>query len=249
VIVTAAVPTAPLRAAPDPSAEQLDQLLLGEGFEVWETRPDWSYGRALRDGYVGWVVSAFLAPGAPSPTHRVAALRTIAASAPRLRAHAGPALSLNALVRIEAEEAGYALAAGVGWIVAGHLAPLGTFEADPAAVAERFVGAPYLWGGRCSIGLDCSGLVQQALYACGRACRRDSNLQAEMGEAVDRAELRRGDLVFWDGHVGMMLDATRLIHATAHHMAVVVEPLDEVVARRIALGEGPPTGFRRLRRV
>src|SRR5690606_30742915 len=99
------------------------------------------------------------------------------------------------------------------WVAAGHVAPLGTFETDPAAVAERFVGAPYLWGGRCSIGLDCSGLVQQALYACGRACRRDSDQQAAMGETVERGDLRRGDLVFWRGHVAMMLDESRLIHA------------------------------------
>ncbi|OYX34688.1 MAG: hydrolase Nlp/P60, partial [Caulobacterales bacterium 32-69-10] len=214
--------------------------------EVWEARDDWSYGRALRDGYVGWVVSDFLAPGAPSPTHRVAALRTILFSEPRLRAPAGAALSLNALVRVEAQEGDYALVAGAGWVAGAHLAPIGTFEADPAAVAERFVGAPYLWGGRCSIGLDCSGLVQQALYACGRGCRRDSDQQALMGEAVDRADLARGDLVFWAGHVAMMLDPARLIHANAHHMAVTVEPLDAVVERRLAVGEGPPTGFRRL---
>lgn len=243
---TLILPTSALRVQPEAESEQVDQLLFGEGFEEIDRIGGWSFGEAMRDGYRGWTKSVGLLAGPPAPTHRVAALRTIALAEPRLRAPAGPALSLNALVRVEAVEAAYARVQHAGWVPARHLAPLGTFETDPAAVAERFVGAPYLWGGRCSIGLDCSGLVQQALYACGRPCRRDSDQQQAMGVAIGRAELRRGDLVFWDGHVGMMLDEARLIHANEHHMAVTAERLDEVVARRLAVGEGPPTGFRRV---
>ncbi len=109
-----------------------------------------------------------------------------------------------------------------------------------------FLGAPYLWGGRDSLGLDCSGLVQQALYAVGAACPRDTDQQALLGESVPRSELARGDLVFWRGHVGMMLDETRLIHANAHHMAVAIEPLSAAVARIAGKGGGEPTAMRRL---
>jgi cell wall-associated NlpC family hydrolase len=114
------------------------------------------------------------------------------------------------------------------------------FAGDPAAVALSFLGAPYQWGGRESLGLDCSGLVQQALYACGQACPRDSDMQAALGQAVERGALRRGDLVFWKGHVGMMLDGERLLHANAFHMQVQVEPLAQAIAR---IGE--PTAYRR----
>ncbi len=117
---------------------------------------------------------------------------------------------------------------------------------DLAGVAERFVGAPYLWGGRDIAGLDCSGLVQQALYACGQACPRDADQQAGLGRPIDRGALVRGDLVCWEGHVGVMLDQVRLLHASSHHMATVVEPLAEVIARAEATGRGAPTGFRRL---
>jgi len=124
---------------------------------------------------------------------------------------------------------------------------LGEVETDPAAVALRYLGAPYLWGGRDSVGLDCSGLVQQSLYACGRAGPRDSDMQAKLGAAVPNVEsLRRNDLVFWRGHVGLMLDADLLIHANAHHMAVAVERLAEAITRIDAAGGGPPTALRRL---
>jgi cell wall-associated NlpC family hydrolase len=126
------------------------------------------------------------------------------------------------------------------------LSPIGRFEDDPAEVAARFVGTPYQWGGRESLGLDCSGLVQQALYACGRSCPRDTDQQALLGREVALGDLTRGDLVFWRGHVGMMMDARNLLHANAHFMAVVIEPLDEAVTRTEAAGGGAPTGYRRL---
>jgi cell wall-associated NlpC family hydrolase len=150
---------------------------------------------------------------------------------------------MNAMVAVEGQEGRFVKAAG-RWFVEEHLAPVGHAEADYVAVAERFVGTPYHWGGRESLGLDCSGLVQQALYASGRACPRDSDQQAAMGEPVEA--LRRGDLVFWRGHVAIMTSEHDVIHANAWHMAVVVEPLAEAVARRSRLGGGEPTGFRRL---
>ena len=235
------VPAASLRRAPDPAAEQLDQLLYGEGFEVLEAEDGWAWGQAQRDGYVGHMRLQDLAAGAPCPTHRVSALRAYAFSRPDIKASPVGLHSLNALVRIEGADSKFLKDADGGWFAAGQLSPIGRFEADPAAVAERYLGAPYQWGGRESLGLDCSGLVQQALYACGLACPRDSDQQAQIGQPVERADLRRGDLVLWKGHVGMMLDAAQMIHANAFHMQVSIEPLAEALARI-----GSATAFRRV---
>lgn len=224
-------PSAGLRRAPDPDTEQLDQLLFGEGFAVLETQGAWAFGQARRDGYVGFVRAADLAEGAASPTHRVRALRAYAFSRPDIKSPPVGLYSLNALVRVEAGEGRFARAADGGWFTASQLAPIGAFEADPAGVAEQFLHAPYQWGGRESLGLDCSGLVQQALYACGLACPRDSDQQAALGRPVAQEALRRSDLVFWPGHVGLMLDETRLIHANARNMAVTIDPLAEALER------------------
>ena len=242
----AAVPVAALRRQPSRTAEQLDQLLFGERFDVLERRDGWVFGQALRDGYVGWVRLETLAAAAAAPTHWVRALRTYAFGEPSIKAPPVAQLSMNALVRVDGREGRFAHLEGSGFAVEDHLGPLADWRDDPAAVALGYLGAPYLWGGRCSLGLDCSGLVQQALYACGQAAPRDSDQQAALGAPVDpRDGLRRGDLVFWRGHVGMMLDAQTLIHANAFHMAVAVEPLAEAVARVAATG-AEPTAYRRL---
>lgn len=242
-----AAPAAGIRAAADPGAEQVDQLLFGEIFEVVEDEAGgFVWGQARRDGYVGFVEAASLAPMGPAPTHRIAAIRTYAFAQPSIKSRALGPLSINSLVTVEAEEGRLRKVAGSGWIAAGHLAPVGAFETDPAAVAERFLGAPYLWGGRESLGLDCSGLVQQSLFACGKACPRDTDQQQALGRAIARQDFARGDLVFWKGHVAIGLDAQRIIHANAHHMMVAIEPLDEAITRIVAAGSGEPTAFRRI---
>jgi cell wall-associated NlpC family hydrolase len=242
-----AAPAAAIRRAPEPGAEQMDQLLFGEAFDLLEEEAGgFVWGQARRDGYVGFVEAAALAPAGPAPTHRVSAIRTYAFAEPSIKSRAAGPYSLNALVAVEAVEGRLARVAGAGWMAASHLSPIGLFETDPAAVAERFLGAPYLWGGRESLGLDCSGLVQQALFACGRAGPRDTDMQQALGAEIDRAEFGRGDLVFWKGHVAMGLDATRIVHANAHHMAVAIEPLEDAIARILAAGVGAPTAFRRL---
>jgi cell wall-associated NlpC family hydrolase len=233
-------PSTAIRRAPDALTEQWDQLLFGETFAVLETADGWAWGQAARDGYVGHVSLADLARGAAEPTHRVSALRAYAFSQPDIKSAPAGLYSLNALVRVEAEEGRFAKASGSGWFVAEQLAPIGIFEDDPAAVAERFLGTPYQWGGRESLGLDCSGLVQQAFYACGLHCPRDSDLQSALGEAVSPDALRRNDLVFWRGHVGLMLDSERLLHANARQMQTAIEPVAEAIARI-----GPPTACRR----
>lgn len=241
------VPAAAIRRAADAASEQMDQLLFGEAFDVLEEEAGgFVWGQARRDGYVGFVEAAALAPVDQAPTHRVSAIRTYAFAGPSIKTRACGPYSLNALVRVEAVEGRLAKVAGAGWMAAGHLSPIGVFARDPAAVAERYLGAPYLWGGRESLGLDCSGLVQQALLACGIACPRDADMQQALGREIARAEFGRGDLVFWKGHVAIGLDSERIIHANAYHMAVAIEPLDEALERIKAAGSGEPTAFRKL---
>ncbi|CAN7518321.1 NlpC/P60 family protein [Phenylobacterium sp. LjRoot225] len=239
------VPAAGLYRAPDAASEQMDQLLFGEVFEAIEEEGAFLWGQARRDGYVGFVAAAALAPADLVPTHRISAIRTYAFAEPSIKSKAGGPYSLNALATVEAVEGRLARVAGAGWMAVEHLAPIGVFARDPAGVAERYLGAPYLWGGRESLGLDCSGLVQQALLACGQACPRDADMQAALGRPIDRSAFARNDLVFWRGHVAIGLDAQRILHANAHHMAVAVESLDRAIERIMAAGSGEPTAFRR----
>ncbi|HEX6866211.1 MAG TPA: NlpC/P60 family protein [Caulobacteraceae bacterium] len=241
-----AVPAAAIRRAPDAASEQMDQLLFGELFDVLETQGDWAFGQARRDGYVGFVEAAGLSKPAAEPTHWVSALRSYAFSAPDIKSAPLGLCSMNALVAVEAREGRFARGAGTGWFIAEDLTPVGVGETDHAGVAERYLGAPYQWGGRESLGLDCSGLVQQALYACARACPRDSDQQAALGHAVEPGDLERGDLVCWKGHVAIVTGENAIVHANAHHMRVALEPLDQAIARIREAGGGEVTGYRRL---
>ncbi|GGL30481.1 MULTISPECIES: NlpC/P60 family protein [Caulobacter] len=240
-----AVPTAALRKAAHPMAEQWDQLLFGELFKVLEVKGGFAWGQAARDGYVGFVAEDDLAARGAPATHQVAVPRTYAFAEPDIKSRPVGLYSQNALTAIEAAEGRFARGEGTGWFVAAHLRPVGVALADPVAVAEGYLGAPYQWGGRESLGLDCSGLVQQALAACGKAVPRDTDLQLAFFTPVAEAERRRGDLVFWKGHVALLLDADTILHANAHHMAVAIEPLAEAVARIEAAGGGGVTGWRR----
>lgn len=241
------VPAAALRKAPDVDAEQWSQLLFGERFDVLDVRDGFAWGQAARDGYVGWVAERDLGPLGEAATHQVAVLRTYAFSEPDIKSRPAGLYSLNALVHVEAREGRFARAEGAGWFIEAHLAPIGTRIAlDPAAVALGFLGAPYQWGGRESLGLDCSGLVQQALSAVGKAAPRDTDMQVCAFTPIVAADRRRGDLVFWKGHVAVLLDAETIVHANAHHMAVAVEPLAQAIDRIAAAGVGQPTGWRRI---
>lgn len=238
-------PATGVYVSPEQGAEQVDQLLAGERFEVLEIVDGLALGQVRRDGYVGYVAAEALAPAGQPPTHRLAVRLSYAFAEPDIKAPASGPFSMNALMT-PGEVIGSFSLIEHGWMRTSHFVPVGVFETDPAAVAERFLGAAYRWGGREGSGLDCSGLVQQALFACGRACPRDSDLQEGLGHAVEPAELRRGDLVFWTGHVAMMLDEARIVHANGFHMAVAIEPLAEAVARIEAAGAGPPVAYRRL---
>lgn len=225
---------------PDPDAEQADQILFGEDFLVLDRQGDFVFGQAERDGYVGWTLAVGLEPVRGAPTHAVAALRTLAFSAPAIKSRPWGYLSRNALVRVVEADARLARVEGAGWVPLRHLRPIGEVAEDWVAAALDWIGAPYLWGGRDGFGVDCSGLVQQALAAAGIAAPRDSDLQrARLGRPVDAPA--HGDLAFWKGHVGVYLEGERLLHANAHHMAVVVEPWAEATARM-----GPPEALKRL---
>lgn len=238
-------PQAPLRRSPAPEASLDTEALKGERVAVDETNDEgWSHGRLVSDGYVGWLPANALAAPGPSPSHKVAALRTLAFPGPSIKLPPVEALSFGCLVAVVHIDGPFALTSAGDYLPARHLVAIDSHESDPVAVAERFVGTPYLWGGKTSFGLDCSALVQIALTACGIACPRDSAPQeAVVGRAlpVDAtlSGLQRGDLVFWNGHVAMMRDSASLIHANAFHMAVAIEPLGEAVSRIRAAGSEP----------
>jgi cell wall-associated NlpC family hydrolase len=253
-VVEVVTPTAPLRRAPRPDAALDSEALKGERVTIYDANEDgWSWGQLAADGYVGWLPSAALAPPGPAPTHRVAALRTLVFPGPSIKLPPLEALPLGATLAIAREKDRMAITPTGAHLPAQHLAPIDSYESDFVAVAERFVGAPYLWGGKTVLGLDCSGLVQTALTACGLACPRDSDMQeAALGERVaagagDFSRLRRGDLVFWKGHVAIVRDPTSLLHANAFHMAVAIEPLANALARIRAAGS-EVTSVRRIAR-
>jgi cell wall-associated NlpC family hydrolase len=238
-------PESPVRKQPSASARLETEALCGEAVKVFETTSDgWVWVQLVRDSYVGWMPRADLGELGHPPTHRIAALRTFAFAEPDIKSPPLAALPFGAEIAAigEAEDknARYALIAPKGAVVMQHLAALDIREPDFTAVAERFLGVPYLWGGKTALGLDCSGLVQIALQSAGTAAPRDTDMQERaLGQALplDAAseegwpQLRRGDLVFSPGHVGIMRDATTLLHANAHHMAVASEPLDAALAR------------------
>ncbi|HEY5346998.1 MAG TPA: NlpC/P60 family protein [Rhizomicrobium sp.] len=234
---------APLRGEPRSDASLTTELLFGEAFTVYETREGWAWGQAQKDSYVGYL-SADALGDVGSATHRVTALMTPLLPAPDLKRIALDMLPLNAGVKIVSSEKNYARLAGGGFVTERHLAPLDALAPDWTATAERFLGVPYIWGGKTQAGLDCSGLIQTALAASGIVVPRDTDL-IENFLTHESKSPARGDLVFWKGHMGVMLDASRLLHANAFHMQVAIEPLAEAIAR-IEKSAGPVTSVKRI---
>ena len=242
--------SAPLRRSPQGDAPLETEALFGETVTVYDESEGWAWAQLERDQYVGYLPDATL--GAPSAaTHRVVALRTHAYPGPAIKLPPRMAFSLGAQLTIVGREGDFAVSQDGLYLWSRHLAELGEREPDAVAVAELFLETPYLWGGRTSEGIDCSGLVQTALVATGIASPRDSDMQeAGLGGAIaiddPSRPLARGDLVFWKGHVGIMRDPITLLHANGWHMKTVSEPLAHARARIAANGGGQMTSVRRL---
>jgi hypothetical protein len=246
--------TVALRAEPHPEAGMDTQALFGERVDVYEIDMEgWAWGQLARDGYVGYLAADDLVDvladdsAEVAATHRVLAPRTFVYPARNMKTPPLSALPMNALVHVLDSDGTFArLREGYVW--ARHLTSLDFAEIDFVAVAERFLDAPYLWGGKTWQGLDCSGLIQIALQAAGLEAPRDTDMQASQLDAplpLD-ADLKRGDLVFWKGHVGVMRDSQILLHANGHFMQVTSEPLIEARARIAANSFGEITTIRRL---
>ena len=245
---------APVRVAPRPDAGLDTEALYGEAVTVYdEDEEGWAWVQLARDGYVGYVpVNAVLKQPVQAPTHRVTALRTFVFPGPTIKeppitwASLGSELIIERQTEVNGRRFG--LLGNGGAVVWQHIAPADHFDRDPVAVAEAFLGTPYLWGGKSSLGIDCSGLVQTAYRAVGFSLPRDSDMQeAGAGQPVDLdpATWRRGDILCWPGHVALVRDAETMLHANAYHMATAIEPMAAGLARIEAAG----TRLRSVRRV
>ena len=237
-----------LRRRPDTALGIDTQLLHGEAVTCFEVKDDWAWVQSRRDGYVGYLPAAALGEAGPPATHQVGALRTFCYPEPDMKTPVLDALSLTSPLCLVEEREGYGRLDTGGWVFLGHVRPAALHAPDPLATAQRFRGLPYRWGGKSSVGLDCSALVQFALHDAGQACPRDSDMQAgSVGTAVGTdGEIQRGDLLFFPGHVAFALDAERVWHATAHTMQVCEEPLADVLARSEAESGRGLTAHRRL---
>jgi cell wall-associated NlpC family hydrolase len=232
---------APLREGPSTEAMLATQALKGERVTIYDYNGEgFAWGQLNGDGCVGWLPERALAKPAGQPTHKVTAIRTFAFPGPSIKLTPAETLVMGALVTVTREDGPFAVTREGWYLPRQHVGPIDRHEDDFVAVAERFVGTPYLWGGKSSLGIDCSGLVQIALNAAGTGCPRDSDMQQDgLGRLLGLAEssrLQRGDLMFWKGHVAIVRDAGHIVHANAHHMATVIENTRDAIARIKAAG-------------
>jgi cell wall-associated NlpC family hydrolase len=234
-------PIATLHRAPAADAAQDTEVLMGETCRVFDVADGWAWVQLTRDSYVGYIRHEFLNAKTHFVSHHVVVPSTLLYPKPSIKTQPVQFLPLNAEVTVAAVQESFVELATGGFLHAAHVAPVAQHKTDFVAVAEQFLHAPYYWGGKSARGIDCSGLVQTALHACGIICPRDADMQeAELGSPLlinNIDGVKRGDLIFWAGHVGIMRDETTLLHASGHHMMVVSEPLQVVDERTKASGK------------
>jgi cell wall-associated NlpC family hydrolase len=241
---------APLKKEPNSNSETQTYVLKGEPLQILGEYSNWQLVVSVIDGYLGWLDQSAVQPRLSEPTHRVKVPLSHLYIKPDFRTQPNSILTMGAYVTVAGStENEFLPIEGGGWLYARHLDVVGTYADDPITVAESFIGAPYLWGGRSALGIDCSGLVQVALASCGHRVHRDSGPQlTSLGRPLEAEEsAARGDLAFFPGHVGWMLDNVHMLHANATNMAVTIEELDVVIERISKETDEPPfSGFRRL---
>lgn len=226
-----------------PNGARDRQLLLGDAFTVIDRDQGHSFGFAAKDGYCGWLPDDALT-NAATPTHWVAAPASHLYPEPRVQAPESAALSLGARLHVTKMTKKWA-ETPLGYVPTPHLRQIGDWASDPVSVAAALLGTPYLWGGNSRAGLDCSGLTQLALHACGMSCPGDSDLQQSLGNPADQS-CQRGDLMFWRGHVALVSDPDTLLHANGQTMSVAYEPIRTAIRRIASQNGGPVTHHRRL---
>lgn len=252
IMIDAQVATvvAPLKYDPESASETLTYVIFGEPLQVLGETGSWQLVVSVVDGYLGWVDHGAVSSTVVEPTHSVCVPMAHVYEAPDLKSNPVMTLPLGAYVTVTGSvQNGFMPLAGGNWVFARHLAVVGDFDDDPVSVAECFIGVPYLWGGRTTLGMDCSGLVQVSLAACGQRVHRDSGTQFDsLGRLLaDDETPRRGDLAFFPGHVGWMVDKEYILHANATNMAVTVDRLEDVIKWVAAQTDKPPfSGFKRL---
>ncbi len=236
------VPVTDLCRQPDGARDR--QLLYGDSVTILGSDRGWAYVQSEKDGYCGHVKSSMLGT-AVTATHKVIAPATHAYQRADIKSPDQLSLSFGSKLAVTARSGSFTQTAA-GFIPAAHIAPIGEHATDPAKIAHLFIGTPYLWGGNSRLGIDCSGLVQAALLACGIPCPGDSDQQQNLGAPARSGDFQRNDLLFWKGHVALVTGPDNMIHANAHAMAVTTENIAAALARIAAAGDGKLTAHLRL---